>query len=138
MVLVTVNITIKGIHSTIKFALCLVMKIFFISYSTKIDKVSQFAKELKTKLKHEPGVVEVFICEEDIPFGEVWDQYIARKLKDCHAFIPIIMQKYLDSAPCHKEIKDATYTYKKPFFLSSLEIANQNMKRANMVWLYSQ
>ena len=91
------------------------MKIF-ISYSTKIDKVSQFAKELKTKLNHEPGVAEVFICEEDIPIGEVWDVYIARKVKDCDAFIPIITQEYLDSPSCHKEILDASYTYKKPIF----------------------
>ena len=81
------------------------MKIF-VSYSTKIDKVRQFAKELKTKLEQEPVVAEVFICEEDIPI----------KIKNCDAFIPIITQEYLDSSPCHQEIHDASYTYKKPIF----------------------
>ena len=88
----------------------------FISYSTKIPKVRQFAKELKAKLKDEPGVAEVFICEEDVPVGEVWPQYIAKKVKDCHAFIPIITQEYLDSQPCHQEIHDANYAHKRNIF----------------------
>ena len=91
------------------------MKIF-ISYSTKIDNVRQFAKELKTKLKHEPGVAEVFICEEDIPISVVLNEYMTRKVKECNAFIPIITQEYLDSPRCHQEIHDASYTYKKLIF----------------------
>ena len=91
------------------------MKIF-ISYSTKIDKVSQFAKELKTKLKHEFWVAEVFICEEDIPVGESLAQCISREVKYCHAFIPILTQEYLDSGQCYQEIHDACYTHKKPIF----------------------
>ena len=93
------------------------MKIF-ISYSTKIDKVSNFAKELKTNLKRERGVVEVFICEdpENIPASTVWANVIATKVKDCDAFIPIITQEYLDSIPCHQEIHDAHYIYKKDIF----------------------
>ena len=91
------------------------MKIF-ISYNTKIDKVCQFAKELKSKLKGEPGVAEVFICQEDILVGEEWDQCIATNVNDCHAFIPIITQEYLDSAPCHQEILVAHYKRKKPIF----------------------
>ena len=93
------------------------MKIF-ISYSTKIDKISQFAKELKTNLKHERGVVEVFICEdqEDLPAGTVWDNFIATKLKDCDVFIPIITQEYLDSTPCYEEIHAAHFIHKKDIF----------------------
>ena len=100
------------------------MKIF-ISYSAKIDKVSKFAKELKTNLKRERGVVEVFICQdpEDIPAGTVWDNLIATKVKDCDAFIPIITQEYLDSTPCHLEIHDAHYIHKRISFQFSLEIA---------------
>ena len=93
------------------------MKIF-ISYSTKIDDISQFAKELKTNLKPERGVVEVFVCQDpgDIPAGTVWDNFIATKVKDCDAFIPIITQEYLDSTPCHQEIGDAHSIHKKDIF----------------------
>ena len=91
------------------------MKIF-ISYSTKIDEVSQFAKELKSKLKDKPGVAEVFVCQEDVLAGEVWGEYIARKVNDCHAFIPIITQEYLDSKPCYQELHHAHYNEKKPIF----------------------
>ena len=99
------------------------MKIF-ISYSTKIPKVSQFAKELKSKLKYEIGVAEVFICEEDIPVGVVWSQCIAGKVKDCNAFIPIITQEYLDSPSCHQEILAAYYTHKKNIFPILIEDCN--------------
>ena len=89
----------------------------FISYSTKIDKVSKFAKELKSKLKVELGVAEVFICQdpENIPAGAVWANVIAKKVKDCNAFIPIITQEYLDSTPCQQELQDAHYTHKKTY-----------------------
>ena len=106
------------------------MKIF-ISYSTKIVKVSQFVKELKAELKHEPGVAEVFICEEDIPLGEVWAMYIAKKLNDCDAFIPIITQEYLDSRPCHQEIQDACYTHKKPIFSILIKDCELDYKNSN-------
>ena len=88
------------------------------SYSTKIDKVSQFAKELKTNLKPECGVVEVFICEdpEDLPACTVWDNFIATKVKDCDAFILIITQEYLDSTRCHEEIHAAHFIHKKDIF----------------------
>ena len=89
------------------------MKIF-ISY--KVGEVSQFAKELKSQLKDKPGVAEVFICEEDVLPGEVWGEYIARKVNDCHAFIPIITQEYLDSKPCYQEIHHAHYNQEKHIF----------------------
>ena len=89
------------------------MKIF-ISY--KVGKVSQFAKELKSQLKDKPGVVEVFICEEDVLPGDTWGEKIARKANDCDAFVPIITQEYLDSKPCYQEIHHAHYKQKKPIF----------------------
>ena len=44
------------------------------------------------------------------------DECIARKVKDCHAFILIITQEYLNSTPCHQEILDACHIHEKPIF----------------------
>ena len=81
------------------------MKIF-ISYNSAIEEVNQFVAVLKEKLEEQIVVEQVFIfqCPKEHPAGAVWTENLAKKIRDCDAFIAVITQKYLDSRICHQEI----------------------------------
>ena len=90
------------------------MKIF-ISYNSRVKEVVQFAKKLKSKLDELEEVSETFIFQnpEKNPAGATWDDKLAKKIRDCDAFIAIITQGYLDSDICHDEFHAAHVTHQK-------------------------
>ena len=98
------------------------MKIF-ISYYSRDGDVSQFVKDLKTKLEKEADIDQVFIFQDpvDNPAGRVWTENLMRKIVDCHAFLAVITQPYLDSDICHQEITYACNTLKKTIFPITFE-----------------
>ena len=77
---------------------------FFISYCSKDDDVSKFAKEMKRRLEQAGHTAFIFQDPVKNPPGRVWSQRLAKEIANCDAFIAVITQKYLKSDICHQEI----------------------------------
>ena len=83
-------------------------KKFFISYCSKDEDVSEFAKEMKRRLEEAGHTAFIFQNPVNNPAGTVWSQHLAEQIENCDAFIAVITQKYLDSKICYKEISHAS------------------------------